>query len=338
MCFTQFYCDLCGLLIVGINVGILVASKGNIDVALAAFSLCTSANIIGFVSLFSKYALELYVNFISVQRLIEYQDMESEKLEGEGEINVIKGEIRFSGVYMKYQPNLPYAIYDLSLKIKPGQKIGIVGRTGSGKSSIVQVLCRLTEPDKGTIYIDGQDYLSCGIHDLRKQISVIPQSAILFSTTIRNNLDPFLVFSDADLLKVLELVGLGARLFGQENFLDEKLGEKGISLSAGQRQLLCLARAVLLKNKIVVLDEATSNVDMQTDEIMQKIIKEEFKGATILVIAHRLQTAIDSDKVIVMDSGMCAEFDRPKRLMENKESILYEFAMNCGIRELSIGE
>ena len=182
---------------------------------------------------------------------------------------------------MRYRPNLDLALAGLSCEIDGGSKIGIIGRTGSGKSSILQVLFRLVNPESGTIIIDGQDYMCAGLHQLREQMSVIPQSAVLFVGSVRENLDPFHRYTDEEIIEALDEVQLKEVIVEYDCGLDEEVKSDGISLSAGQKQLLCLARAILRKNKIVMMDEATANVDNETDRLIQETVKSKFEGCTL---------------------------------------------------------
>lgn len=190
-----------------------------------------------------------------------------------------------------------------------------MGRTGAGKSSLISALFHMTKFD-GAIFIDNVDTKKVGLHDLRDKISIIPQEPMLFSATLRDNLDPFHKFHDADLWNALEEVELKKAMAS----LDHCIEQNGGNLSAGQRQLICLARAILQNNRILVLDEATANVDPTTDALIQTTIRKKFKTCTVLTIAHRLNTIMDSDKVLVMDHGQMLEFDHPYLLLQNEKS------------------
>lgn len=190
-------------------------------------------------------------------------------------------------------------------------QVGIVGRTGAGKSSLISALFRLANLE-GEIALDDIDTKKVGLHDLRTKISIIPQVPVLFSASVRDNLDPFHKFTDADLWTALEQVELKESVAS----LDHLVTEGGSNFSAGQRQLVCLARALLRNNKVLVLDEATANVDPSTDSLIQRTIRREFKNCTVLTIAHRLNTIMDSDKVLVMDHGQVVEYDHPHLLLQ----------------------
>lgn len=328
MRFTQLYSEFFGLIIVIINVTIIMKSSNLIEISLAAYSLSSSINIISTSSIATKDLLELSSLMFSPQHLLEYSSLEQENLNPVSNLKINSGKIVFQNISLRYQPKFPIILNNLTLTINPGERIGIVGRTGSGKSSILNVLCRITEPSSGTVYLDDQDYKLFGLHELRKQISVIPQSSVLFSTSLRDNIDPVRIFNDDEIWRVLKMVNL-FDAFRNEG-LDSELGIEGVQLSAGQRQLVCVARAVLGKNKIIVMDEATSNVDMKTDETLQRIIRKEFDGSTFVVIAHRILTALDSDRIVVVDGGRCVGFDRPLQLFD-ENGYFYRLAVSAGL-------
>ncbi|XP_063977602.1 ATP-binding cassette sub-family C member 4-like [Diachasmimorpha longicaudata] len=226
-----------------------------------------------------------------------------------------EGTIRFRYVYMRYADEDPPVLKGLDMVIKSKEKVGIVGRTGAGKSSLIAALFRLARID-GIIEIDGVDTGSICLEDLRQSISIIPQDPVLFSGTLRKNLDPFNEFSDDALWAVLEEVEL-KDVTGVHG-LDSRVFDRGTNFSAGQRQLVCLARAILRNNKILMLDEATANVDPHTDALIQRTIRTKFADCTVLTVAHRLNTIMDSDKVLVMDHGRLAEYDHPHILLQNE--------------------
>ncbi|KAJ5216416.1 ABC multidrug transporter [Penicillium cinerascens] len=230
------------------------------------------------------------------------------------------GSIEFDDVHMRYRPGLPLVLQGLTLHVAGGERIGIVGRTGAGKSSIMSALFRLTELARGSIKIDGIDISRVSCHDLRSRLSIIPQDPTLFLGNIRTNLDPFKEHTDLELQSALRQVGLtreDSANSASKIHLDSPVEEEGQNFSLGQRQLLALARALVRDSQIVVCDEATSSVDLETDRNIQETIRTKFRGKTLLCIAHRLQTIITYDKVCVMDKGVIAELDTPLNLWES---------------------
>merc|ERR1711916_202401 len=207
------------------------------------------------------------------------------------------------GVTMRYRPDLEPALRGCSFAIGAGSKVGVVGRTGAGKSSLILCIFRLVEIESGSIFIDDLDIGRMGLDDLRRAIAIIPQSPMLFSGTIRSNLDPFGKHSDEEMWEALERSHLASTVRQSGSGLDEPVSENGDNYSVGERQLLCLARALLRKSSIVILDECSSNIDFKTDQLLQATIRTEFSHATVISIAHRLSTIIMYDRILVMDSG-----------------------------------
>ncbi|XP_030837858.1 multidrug resistance-associated protein 5 isoform X2 [Strongylocentrotus purpuratus] len=232
-----------------------------------------------------------------------------------------KGEIKISDYRMRYREKLPLVLKDVRCTIQAGQKIGIVGRTGSGKSSLSVALFRLVEADKGSITIDDVDISVLGLFDLRSKMSIIPQDPVLFIGSVRYNLDPFGENSDADLWQVLEKAYMKEKISTLDGGLEALVTEGGDNFSVGERQLMCMARALLRNSKILFLDEATAAIDTETDSLIQQTIRTAFDDCTTLTIAHRLNTVLDSDKILVMDDGKVAEFDSPSTLRANPKSI-----------------
>ncbi|KAL7746688.1 hypothetical protein RI367_007967 [Sorochytrium milnesiophthora] len=209
---------------------------------------------------------------------------------------------------------------NLNLRIRGSEKIGICGRTGAGKSTITLSLFRIIEAVAGSIEIDGQDISKVGLADLRSRLTIIPQDPMLFQGTVRSNLDPLGKHSDAEVWRALEHTSLKEYLTTLEGGLEGKVEDGGSNFSAGQKQLLTLAAALLRKQRIVIFDEATSATDAETDAIVQRTIRSEFKDCTVLTIAHRIATIMDSDRILVLDQGQVAEFDTPQVLLQNPES------------------
>ncbi|XP_062185916.1 ABC transporter C family member 2-like isoform X2 [Phragmites australis] len=240
------------------------------------------------------------------------------------------GVIKFEDVVLRYRPELPPVLHGISFIINGSEKVGIVGRTGAGKSSMLNALFRIVELERGRILIDDCDTSKFGIWDLRKVLGIIPQAPVLFSGSVRFNLDPFNEHNDADLWEALERAHLKDVIRRNTLGLDAEVSEAGENFSVGQRQLLSLARALLRRAKILVLDEATAAVDVRTDALIQKTIREEFKSCTMLIIAHRLNTVIDCDRLLILSAGQVLEFDTPENLLSNEESAFSKMVQSTG--------
>ncbi|NXV50160.1 MRP7 protein, partial [Uria aalge] len=239
-----------------------------------------------------------------------------------------QGLVEFQQVVLAYRAGLPNALDGVSFTVYPGEKVGIVGRTGSGKSTLFLALFRMLELKSGRILLDGVDSQLVGLEELRSRLAIIPQDPFLFSGSIRENLDPQGKRTDAELHEVLEQCHLRDAIT-QMGGLDSELGEKGKSLSVGQRQLVCLARALLTQAKVLCIDEATASVDQKTDQLLQHTIRQRFADKTVLTIAHRLNTIMDSDRVLVMQAGRVAELDSPTRLSK-KDGSLFQRLLHSG--------
>lgn len=240
-----------------------------------------------------------------------------------------EGEVKFTDLSLSYFPDEPPVLKRLSFTIKPREKVGIVGRTGAGKSSIVSALFRLYNFE-GQVEIDGRDTKGMRLSELRRSMSIIPQDPILFGGTIRKNLDPFQEYSDSKLWEALEAVQLKPFFQRYSQGMEFIISEGGSNFSVGQRQLICLARAILRSNRILVLDEATANVDPETDAFIQRTIARQFAQCTVITIAHRLITIVDSDRVLVLDQGDVREFDSPHRLMQSPNGLFAQMVNSSG--------
>ncbi|KAG1681716.1 Multidrug resistance-associated protein 5 [Nymphon striatum] len=278
-------------------------------------------------------SLTLQSRFTSVERVLEYGAIHSEADRECAEEDTPpdnwphRGSIFANNVSLAYDKNT-CVLKDICFSINGGQKVGVIGRTGAGKTSLVNAIFRLAEPS-GCLKIDGIDISKIGIHQLRRNISIIPQEPLLFKNTIRYNLDPFGFYNEAKLWSALESVELKAMVGQFPEKLDTTFTE-GTNLSVGEQQLICLARAILKENKIIILDEATSSVDVITDKIIQKTIRTKFKDFTVITIAHRIHTIIDADVIMVIDNGYIIEMDSPKNLVQNKDSHFYKTILETG--------
>ncbi|KAH7314783.1 hypothetical protein KP509_21G019800 [Ceratopteris richardii] len=231
------------------------------------------------------------------------------------------GKIISKRLKLRYRPSTPLVLKGVTFTIAGGHKVGIVGRTGSGKSSLILAIFRLVEPAGGEIIIDDIDITSMRLHDLRSRLGIIPQEPVLFQGTLRLNLDPFDAYSDAEIWEVLQKCQLDKIVREKPERLSTPVMDYGENWSLGQRQLLCFGRTLLKKSKILFLDEATASVDAQTDRVIQELIREQFQNCTVVSIAHRIPTVMDSDEVLVMDAGRVKEFDSPSALLAKTDSL-----------------
>ncbi|KAG5195942.1 ATP-binding cassette sub-family C member 2 [Ovis aries] len=326
--------ELIGNLIVFFASLMMVIYRHNLNGDTVGFVLSNALNITQTLNWLVRMTSEIETNIVAVERITEYINVENEapwvtdKRPPEGWPS--KGEIQFSNYEVRYRPELDLVLRGITCDIKSAEKIGVVGRTGAGKSSLTNCLFRILEAAGGQITIDGVDIASIGLHDLREKLTIIPQDPILFSGSLRMNLDPFNNYSDEEIWKALELSHLKSFVAGLQAGLSYEVTEGGDNLSIGQRQLLCLARALLRKSKILIMDEATAAVDLETDQLIQTTIQTEFSHCTTITIAHRLHTIMDSDKVMVLDSGKIVEYDSPEELLRNPGPF-YFMAQEAGI-------
>ncbi|XP_071638104.1 multidrug resistance-associated protein 1 isoform X1 [Temnothorax longispinosus] len=325
---------------------------GNLIIFFAALFAVLSRNTMssGLVGLSVSYALQITqtlnwlvrmtsdveTNIVAVERIKEYGETAQEAPWKNTEYTPPKewpkhGRVDFKNFKVRYREGLDLVLNGLTFSVLGGEKIGIVGRTGAGKSSLTLSLFRIIEAAHGKILIDDIDISKLGLHDLRSRLTIIPQDPVLFSGTLRMNLDPFDCHSDEEIWRALEHAHLKSFIENLPNALLHEVSEGGENLSVGQRQLICLARALLRKTKVLILDEATAAVDLETDDLIQTTIRQEFKDCTVLTIAHRLNTILDSDRVIVLDKGLIVEYDSPEVLLRNPSSSFYSMAKDAGL-------
>ncbi|XP_032419246.1 multidrug resistance-associated protein 7 [Xiphophorus hellerii] len=305
-----------------------VVDPGLLGLALS-YALSITQLLSGLISSFTETEMQL----VSVERTEEYAtELPTEPQQLNAQLPAAwpqHGCLEFCDVVLAYREGLPNALDGVSLAVRPGEKIGIVGRTGSGKSTMFLALFRMVELNRGKILLDQLDISSVGVAQLRSGLAIIPQDPFLFSGTVRENLDPCERHEDQQLLDVLDQCHLSAAV-SRMGGLDAEVGERGKFFSAGQRQLLCLARALLTQAKVLCIDEATASVDQKTDKLLQQTIREKFQDKTVLTIAHRINTIMDCDRVLVMHAGKVVEFDTPAALCQNDTSIFHRLVGGRG--------
>uniref|UniRef100_A0A8C1P9D2 Uncharacterized protein n=1 Tax=Cyprinus carpio TaxID=7962 RepID=A0A8C1P9D2_CYPCA len=325
-----------GNLVVFFSALFAVISRDSLNSGLVGLSISYALNVTQTLNWLVRMTSELETNIVAVERVREYAEIKNEApwitSNRPPDDWPTAGNIHFENYKVRYRPELELILHGITCDIQSTEKIGIVGRTGAGKSSLTNCLFRIIEASEGQILVDGIDISTLGLHDLRSRLTIIPQDPVLFSGTLRMNLDPFEKFSDEEIWSVLELAHLKDYVRGLPTGLQHEVSEGGENLSVGQRQLLCLARALLRKSRILILDEATAAVDLETDDLIQNTIRTEFSHCTVLTIAHRLNTILDSSRVMVLDSGKIVEFDSPSVLLNNKQGHFYAMAKDAGIR------
>ncbi|CAF1203015.1 unnamed protein product [Didymodactylos carnosus] len=301
-----------------------IALRARIDPSSAALSLMYCINLTMLFQWAVRQSAEAENYMTSAERIYEYGQLVPEEDENNNDLFIqppddwpSRGTIQFNKYSMRYRPELEPVLSNIDLRIESREKIGIIGRTGAGKSSLFQAIFRLVERRSvdGQIVIDGFDIGSISLNHLRSRLSVIPQQPILFAGTLRYNLDPFEQFTDEQCLLALESVQLKHLVFDHPAGLHLLVAESGSNFSAGQCQLICVARAILKQSKILMIDEATANVDRTTDSLIQTVIADKFRDRTILTIAHRLNTVAKSDRIVVLHQGMVTDFDIPSNIL-----------------------
>lgn len=318
--------------------------------SMAGFLMTYALQVTGSLRIVVRQSAEVETSIVAVERCLEYTELPMEEDDSKKIITppiawYKCGDIQFNNFSTRYRKNLDLVLKNIHLTIAEGEKVGVVGRTGAGKSSLALAIFRIIEPVEGNVDINSINTSAISLYELRHRLSIIPQDSQLFQGTIRQNLDPFDYYTDGEIWNALDLAHLKdhvAQLNSDDvaktdehytkdaqeltsNKLLHKVKEGGSNFSAGQRQLMSLARVLLKMNdsKILVLDEATAAVDVETDKIIQETIRKQFKDKTIVTIAHRLETVMDSDKILVLDEGEVAEFDSSQNLLESKQGIFY---------------
>ncbi|ELU04115.1 hypothetical protein CAPTEDRAFT_1666 [Capitella teleta] len=313
-----------------------VVQRDTINSGVAGMTISFALQVHVFLNFYVRAAAELETYLISVERVQEYTSIQTEATwhipETKPKSNwPEEGRISLTDYSVRYRHGLDLVLKGVSCDIQPRENIGVVGRTGAGKSSLALSLFRIIEAAAGSIRIDDKDIGSLGLLDLRSRLTIIPQDPVIFSGSLRMNLDPFESYSDAEVWDALELAHLKGFVQRTSEGLEYQCGENGASLSIGQRQLVCLARALLRHSQVLVLDEATAAVDLETDELIQQTIRSAFHKCTIITIAHRLNTILDYDRVMVMQNGKILEMDNPKKLLNDSRSHFYSMAKDVGI-------
>uniref|UniRef100_A0A8C3UYV3 ABC-type glutathione-S-conjugate transporter n=1 Tax=Catharus ustulatus TaxID=91951 RepID=A0A8C3UYV3_CATUS len=323
-----------GSLVVFFSALLAVIAKSTLEGGIVGLSVSSALNVTQTLNWLVRTSSELETNIVAVERVHEYMKVKNEapwvtkNRPPRGWPS--RGEIQFIDYKVRYRPELDLVLQGITCNIGSTEKIGVVGRTGAGKSSLTNCLFRVLEAAGGKIIIDDVDIATIGLHDLRNNLTIIPQDPVLFTGTLRMNLDPFDQYSDEEVWKALELAHLKTYVQGLPEGLLHLVSEGGENLSVGQRQLVCLARALLRKAKILILDEATAAVDLETDNLIQTTIRSEFADCTVLTIAHRLHTIMDSNRVMVLHAGQIVEFDSPEELLK-KQGVFSGMAKDAGI-------
>ncbi|KAF0687549.1 Aste57867_20668 [Aphanomyces stellatus] len=323
-------CSIVFALLMGIVVMHDAVSPGLVGLVIT-YGLGIPANLASLVNIWAQLEMAL----ISPERLYEYIRIGAEGARHTPVDESLtawpaQGALVFDHVSYRYKASDPLVLKDVSFCVGGGEKIGIVGRTGAGKSSLMMALFRMNDVAEGSICIDGVDIATVGLQKLRSALAIIPQNPVLFKGTLRNYLDPFDEYTDDALWAALKKVRLHDRIGSDANKLLQTVDENGENFSVGERQMLCMARALLRQAKIVVLDEATAAIDHATDQLLQRVVREEFATSTVLTIAHRLDTVLDCDRIFVFDHGTLAQCDTPTALVGQGGGIFYDLVTEGG--------
>lgn len=315
---------------------ISVSSRSGLSAGMVGLAMSYALQITLSLNWIVRQTVEVETSIVSVERVLEYAGLPSEAPEVISKNRPpiswpSQGAVSFNNYSTRYRPGLDLVLKNINIKIKAHEKVGVVGRTGAGKSSLTMALFRIIEPAEGYVSIDDLNTSKIGLLDLRRRLAIIPQDAALFEGTVRDNLDPGHVHDDTELWSVLEHARLKDYVASMPGKLEAQINEGGSNLSSGQRQLVSLARALLAPSNILVLDEATAAVDVETDAMLQATLRSSiFRDRTIITIAHRINTILDSDRIIVLDHGTVAEFDTPAELVRRK-GVFYELVKEANL-------
>jgi len=339
-----------------------------LDAGLAGLTITSAMAFTSAVYWTCRMVTQLEMDLNSVERVVEYLDLpqepavviESNRPPAYWPSSSSEQLVVVEDLTIRYAPELPAVLHEVSFALKPKERVGLLGRTGSGKSTLAMALLRFVDPASGKIIIDGIDISTIGLQDLRSRVTIIPQDAVLFSGTIRENLDPFGEHPDEDCLDALTRVHInssnpGSRrasrppsIHGSDNdaastrtsttqhddkhhiSLESKVSAGGSNFSQGQRQLIAMARALLRRSSIIIMDEATSSIDFHTDALVQRTIREEFSNSLLITIAHRIRTIIDYDRLVVLDQGRVVEFDTPLNLIQKEGGVFRGMCLKSG--------
>ncbi|KAG5254677.1 ABC transporter family member [Salix suchowensis] len=315
----------------------LVSFQKRIDPAIAGLAVTYGLNLNTLQAWVIWNLCNCENKIISVERILQYMSIPSEppliiEASRPNRSWPLHGEVEINNLQVRYAPHMPLVLRGLTCTFQGGMKTGIVGRTGSGKSTLIQTLFRIVEPAAGRIMIDGIDISSIGLHDLRSRLSIIPQDPTMFEGTVRSNLDPLEEYTDEQIWEALDKCQLGDEVRKKETKLDSTVIENGENWSMGQRQLVCLGRVLLKQSKVLVLDEATASVDTSTDNLIQQTLRQHFSDCTVITIAHRITSVLDSDMVLLLSHGLIEEYDSPARLLENKASSFAQLVAEYRVR------
>jgi multidrug resistance-associated protein (MRP) len=312
-----------------------VLSRGLISPGIAGLTVTYSLTVTQVLSYLVRNFSDYETNVVSIERLLEYTKVPIEPEDDEEPTDPnwpARGQIIYDNFSARYRPELELVLDKFNLNVEPAEKVGLVGRTGAGKSSVTLALFRILEASEGRIVIDDVDISHISLRVLRSKLSIIPQEPIMFTGTIRQNIDPTNSYTDEEIWRSIDLAHLGDYIKTLPAGLEHKVSEGGSNFSVGQKQLFCLARTLLRRSKILVLDEATAAVDVETDNLIQRTIRKEFKESTVLTVAHRLETIQDYDRVVVMDNGRAIEQGKPSNLLKDRGSKFYGMANESNLR------